>query len=72
MKKSIKTIGAIATMGTMLLYAYLLGTTQAKTITEIQTVTETKGTEKVIEVIPDGYMLLIHQSFRKTILICGR
>ena len=50
MKKSIKAIGTIATMGVMLLCAYLLGTTQAETITEVQTVTETK------EVIPDGYI----------------
>ena len=34
----------------MLACAYLLGTTQAETITEIQTVTEIK------EVIPDGYI----------------
>ena len=48
MKRTIKTIGIIATMGVMLVCAYLLGTTQAETITEIQTVTET------MEVIPDG------------------
>lgn len=52
MKKSTKIIGTIATMGIMLICAYLLGTTQAETITEIQTVTETK------EVIPDGYIPL--------------
>lgn len=52
MKKSIRTIGAIAIIGTMLVCAYLLGTTQAETITEIQTVTETK------EVIPAGYIPL--------------
>ena len=39
-------------MGIMLVCAYLLGTTQAETITEVQTVTETK------EVIPDGYIPL--------------
>lgn len=50
MKKSIKIIGIIATMGIMLVGAYLLGTTQAETITEVQTVTETR------EVIPDGYI----------------
>lgn len=37
MKKSIKAIGIIATIETMLVYAYLLGTTQSKIITEIQT-----------------------------------
>lgn len=50
MKKTFKAIGIIATMGIMLVCAYLLGTTQAETITEIQTVTETR------EVIPDGYI----------------
>ena len=50
MKKSIKAIGIIATMGIMIVSAYLLGTTQAETITEIQTVTETR------EVVPDGYI----------------
>lgn len=52
MKKTFKTIGIIATMGIMLVSAYLLGTTQAKTITEVNTVTET------VEVIPDGYIPL--------------
>lgn len=52
MKKSIKTIGIIATMGIMFVLAFWLGTTQAETITEIQTVTETR------EVIPDGYIPL--------------
>lgn len=50
MKKSIKAIGIIATMGIMLVSAYMLGTKQAETITEIQTVTETR------EVVPDGYI----------------
>lgn len=52
MKKSIKIIGIIATMGIMLVCIYLLGTAQAKTVTKIQTVTETR------EVIPDGYIPL--------------
>lgn len=50
MKKSISTIGTIAIMEIMLVSAYLLGTTQAETITEIQTITEIR------EVIPDGYV----------------
>ena len=50
MKKSVRTIGTIATMGIMLVSAYLLGTTQTETITEVQTITEIK------EVIPDGYI----------------
>ena len=52
MKKTFKAIGIIATMGVMLVSAYLLGTTQAETITEVQTVAETR------EVIPDGYIPL--------------
>lgn len=50
MKKTSKGIVIIVAMGIMLVLAYLLGTTQAKTITEVQTVTETR------EVIPDGYI----------------
>lgn len=48
MKRTIKTIGAIATVGVIALGSYLLGTTQAEPVTEIKTVTE--------EVIPDGYI----------------
>lgn len=50
MKKSIKTIGTIAVIGAMLAGAYILGTTQAETITEI------KEIEKVVEVVPEGYI----------------
>lgn len=50
MTKSVKAIGTIATMGIMLICAYLLGTMQAETITEIQTMTETR------EIIPDRYI----------------
>ena len=50
MKKSIKTIGIIAIMGFMLVCAYLLGTTQSETVTEI------KEIEKTVEVVPDGYI----------------
>lgn len=52
MKKTFKAIRIIVTMGVMLVCAYLLGTTQAETITEVQMVTEIR------EVIPDGYILL--------------
>ncbi|MGY3665031.1 MAG: hypothetical protein ACXAHE_14605 [Roseburia sp. 1XD42-69] len=52
MKRTIKAIGIIATMGIMLVLAFWLGTTQAETIIEVQTVTETR------EVIPDGYISL--------------
>ena len=50
MRKSFRIIGAIVTIGIMLVCAYRLGTAQAETITEIQTVTEIK------EVIPAGYI----------------
>ncbi|MDR1772413.1 MAG: hypothetical protein LBS02_17535 [Hungatella sp.] len=46
MKRAVKTIGVIATMGIMLTGAYLLGTTQADTLT----------LEKVVEAVPDGYI----------------
>lgn len=52
MRKSVKTIGTITAMGTIAFGSYLLGTTQAGTVTEVQTVTETR------EVIPDGYIPL--------------
>ncbi len=52
MKKSIKTIGIIANMGIMLVCAYLLGTTQAKTDAEIQAMTGTG----IREVVPKGYI----------------
>jgi len=50
MKRIIKTIGTITAAGIIAFGSYLFGTTQAETITEIKTVTETK------EVIPDGYI----------------
>lgn len=62
MKKSIKIIGIIATMGIMLVCAYLLGTTQAETITEVQTVTETR------EVIPDGYIDINSAEFQENFI----
>ena len=58
MKKSIKTIGTIATMGIMLVCGYRMGTTQAETVTatKVKTVTEVKEIEKAVEVVPDGYI----------------
>lgn len=52
MKKSIKTIEKIATIGIMLAFAYQIGTTRAETVIETQKVIET------VEVIPDGYIAL--------------
>ena len=50
MKKSIRTIGTIATMTVIAIGSYFIGTTQTETITEI------KEVEKVVEVVPDGYI----------------
>lgn len=60
MEKSVKIIGTIATMGIMIVCAYWLGTTQAETVTKIhtRTVTDVKEVEKVVEVVPDGYIAL--------------
>lgn len=58
MKKSINIIGIIATMATISIGSFYLGTTQAETITEVQAVTEIKEVEKVVEVVPDGYIKL--------------
>lgn len=46
MKKSIKTIGLIATMGIISAGSYLLGTTQVETVTEAK------------EAVPDEYIRL--------------
>ena len=50
MKRTLKTIGTIGAMTILLLCAYLLGTTQAETITEV------KEVEKIVEVVPNGYI----------------
>lgn len=52
MKKSIKTIGTIATIVIMSVCSYIAGTTQAKTGTVTKTIT------KEVEVIPDNYISL--------------
>lgn len=53
MKKTFKAIEIIATMGIMIVCAYLLGTTQSRTVLEV------KEVEKVVETtIPDGYIPL--------------
>ena len=59
MKKSIKTIVTIATIGIMLVCAYLFGTTQAETVMEIKTV------EKTVEVVPDGYIDTNSEEFQE-------
>lgn len=50
MKRSIKAIEIVITMGIMLVSAYLLGTTQAETITV------EKEVVKTVEVVPDWYI----------------
>lgn len=50
MKRTLKAIGTIGAITILLLTAYLLGTTHAETITEV------KEVEKVVEVVPDGYI----------------
>ena len=50
MKRTLKTIATIGTMTILLCGAYLLGTTQA------DTVTVEKVIEKTVEVVPDGYV----------------
>lgn len=52
MKRIFKIIGTIGAMTILLCGAYLLGTTQAETITKVQTITEIK------EVIPGGYIAI--------------
>lgn len=59
MKKTFKAIATISTMGIMLIYAYLLGTTQAETVTEVQTVIEEK------EVIPEEYIDTASETFKE-------
>ena len=53
-KKPIKTISIITVFGFLFVCAYLLGTTQATTVIEV------KEVEKVVEVVPDGYIALEH------------
>ena len=48
MKKSIKTIGIIAAIAFIAIGSFYLGTTQAETITDVQTVTEI--------VVPGGFI----------------
>lgn len=62
MRKLIKTIGIITTMGIMFVLAFWLGTTQAKTITEIEEV------EKIVEVVPDGYIDMYSNEFRENFI----
>lgn len=59
MKRTIKTIGIIATIGIMLVLAFWLGTTQAETVTEI------KEVEKVVEVVPNGYINMYSDEFKE-------
>lgn len=59
MKRTIKTIATVATVEIMLVCAYLLGTTQAETVTEIREI------EKTVEVVPNGYIDTTSEEFQK-------
>lgn len=59
MKRIIKTMGIITTMGIIAVGAYLLGTTQAEIKTEVRTITEIR------EVIPDGYIDTNSKEFKE-------
>lgn len=50
MRKTVKTIGIIGVMAISLCGSYLLGTTQVKEVTAI------KEVEKIIEIVPNGYI----------------
>ena len=54
MKRIIKMMIIILIVCIMLICVYCFGTTQAKT--EIETVTEVKTVDKIIEVVPNGYI----------------
>lgn len=53
-KTIIKTVGTAIILGFLFVCAYLLGTTQVITVIEV------KEVEKVVEVVPDGYIALEH------------
>lgn len=57
MKRTLKAIGTIGTLFILLVTAYMLGTTQAETITEV------KEVEKVVEIVPDGYINTTTEEF---------
>lgn len=59
MRRIIKSFGSITIITIIFVCAYLLGTTQKETITEVQTVTETR------EVIPDGYTDTNSETFKE-------
>ena len=57
MKRTINILIMITTIFAMLIGAYWLGTAQAKTTTVIKTV------DKIIEIVPDGYIDTSTQEF---------
>lgn len=57
MKRTLKYIGIIGAFAILLCGAYLLGTTQAEIITV------EKEVEKVVEVVPDGYVDMRSKEF---------
>ena len=59
MIKSIKAIATITILGIMMILSYWLGTTQTETIT-IE-----KEVEKVVEVVPNGYIDMYSSEFKE-------
>ena len=59
MNKTIKTIATITILGIMMILSYWLGTTQTETIT-IE-----KEVEKVVEVVPNGYIDMYSSEFKE-------
>lgn len=56
---TIRRIVTIGVIGAITVGSYLLGTMQAETITE------TKEVEKIVEVVPDGYIDMKSDEFKK-------
>ena len=52
MRKTIKAITTVGIIGITAIGAYLLGNSQAETVT----VTEIREVERTVEVVPDGYI----------------
>ena len=63
MERTFKTIGIIATMGIMFVLAFWLGTTQESD--EKQLVENVEEVEKVVEVVPNGYIDMYSEEFRE-------
>lgn len=63
MKKLLKAIDTIATMGVMLILTYWPGTIQTSTVTEVQAVAEMEEVESVMEAAPDSCVDIASEGF---------